>query len=298
VRIQAPGSVSLILTDFGGQTVGTAGPIEVNGSKTVDLKPLLGSLQTPGTYVLFAVPPQQPVSRFLGTPLVIGVREDTRVGANPGPMVIEVSPLCYAQIDTDHGQMTCVFYYDVAPNTVRNFLELSAKGFYDGLTFHRIVPGFVIQGGDPLGTGQGGPGYNIDAEFNERPHIEGVLSMARNGDPNERSGAMPRSDFANSAGSQFFICLDATSTRALDRRYTAFGRVVEGLDVVQALGKLPIADQRTGRPINPPVIQTVSVKPVTAAHNPYADLLGMQEAQQPTTASAATAPTEPMGAHP
>src|SRR5207237_602090 len=94
---------------------------------------------------------------------------------------------------------------DIAPNTCSSILSLAENGFYDGLAFHRIVPGFVIQGGDPHGDGVGGPGYSIDAEFSNVKHEEGILSMARNGDPLERQGMKPRCEYANSAGSQFFV---------------------------------------------------------------------------------------------
>src|SRR5205823_5018137 len=156
-----------------------------------------------GTYVLFELPKgSTDTAKFVGTPLVIEVKKDKQRGAPEGPMVVKMLPLQYALMQTDQGAITMAFYYDVAPHTVDNFLTLSAEGYYDGLTFHRIIPGFVLQGGDPRGDGSGGPGYSITAEFNDRPHTEGVLSMARKGDPNEASGGMPRSEFANSAGSQ------------------------------------------------------------------------------------------------
>lgn len=98
------------------------------------------------------------------------------------------------KIETDHGKFTVELWDDVAPGHVANFLKLTESGFYDGLTFHRIIPQFMIQGGCPDGTGIGGPGWQIDAEFNDRQHEKGVLSMARSSDP-------------NSAGSQFFMCL-------------------------------------------------------------------------------------------
>src|SRR5690606_22967436 len=177
------------------------------------------------------VPPDAvDTAQFAGTPLVIEVRQDRRENAPEGPLVIRTSPLSYVSMQTDAGPIEMVFYYDVAPNTVANFLQLAREGFYDGLKFHRVVKGFVIQAGDPRGDGSGGPGYTIPAEFNPRPHVEGVLSMARQGDPNERSGAMPRRQFADSAGSQFFICLDYSRTRALDKKYTAFGRVTAGME--------------------------------------------------------------------
>ena len=126
----------------------------------------------------------------------------------------------------DGGKIKCELYPDVAPNTVNNFLSLVKSGFYNGLTFHRIIPGFMIQGGDPLGVGTGGPGYRIKGEFthngfkNDLKHERGVLSMARS--------MMP-----DTAGSQFFIM--HAKAKHLDGEYAAFGRVIEGMDVVDAM---------------------------------------------------------------
>src|ERR1041384_1087575 len=208
INVKPTGAMTLVVTDFAGNNVEPSGDTSVNTEQTVDLKPLFPAIMKPGVYLLYAVPKGRPIAAFQGTPLVIGVREDQRRGAPGGAMVTHVEPLRYAMTTTDKGEMTFAFYYDVAPNTVSNFLALAEGGFYDGLTFHRIVPGFVIQGGDPRSDGTGGPGYHLEAEFNDRPHLPGVLSMARNGDPNEGQGGMPRSQYANSAGSQFFICLD------------------------------------------------------------------------------------------
>jgi peptidyl-prolyl cis-trans isomerase B (cyclophilin B) len=169
--------------------------------------------------------------------------------------------------------MTVALYYDVAPDTVANFINLARGGYYDNLTFHRIVPGFVIQGGDPRGDGTGNPGYRIEAEFNTRPHVKGVLSMAREGDPMERGGIMPRPEYANSAGSQFFICIDYARTSPLDRKYTAFGVVTSGIEVIDALASSPIADPGTGRPENPPAIRSVRINEVVAGSDPYTDLI-------------------------
>jgi peptidyl-prolyl cis-trans isomerase B (cyclophilin B) len=162
-----------------------------------------------------------------------------------------------------------VFYYDVAPNTASNFLTLAEEGFFDGLSFHRIVPEFVIQGGDPLGNGTGSPGYSIVAEFNNRPHKPGVLSMARSGDPKEGQGRPPAPQFANSASSQFFICLDYKNTAQLDGRYTAFGEVVEGMDAVKKIAAAPLSDPANGTPRERQPIEKAEVKPVTAQDNPY-----------------------------
>ena len=126
-------------------------------------------------------------------------------------------------ISTSLGDITAELWDDVAPNHAANFLKLGADGFYDNLAFHRIITGFVIQGGCPTGDGTGGPGYSVDAEFNDRPHHPGTLSMARSSDP-------------NSAGSQFFICLTRAKCKHLDGEYTGFGQVTDGMDVVEKLG--------------------------------------------------------------
>ena len=125
-----------------------------------------------------------------------------------------------AIIRTEKGDMTVEFYDKDAPNTVANFLKLAKEGFYDGVTFHRVIPGFVIQGGDPTGTGAGGPGYKIKCELNggNQYHDRGVLSMAHAG--------------RDTGGSQFFICHNRQNTQHLDRNHTCFGKVVENVDVV------------------------------------------------------------------
>ena len=130
----------------------------------------------------------------------------------------------------DGGIIRAELYPEIAPNTVRNFVSLVKKGFYDGVIFHRVIPGFMIQGGDPEGTGMGGPGYGIKGEFamngfkNDLKHTTGVLSMARSQRP-------------NSAGSQFFIMVD--DAPHLDGQYAAFGKVTEGIDVAQAIVSSP-----------------------------------------------------------
>ncbi len=302
VNLKATGETTLLLTDFAGKSFeAQGGPKNAvfTGEQQVDARKVFPILATPGTYLLYALPANtQSITQFAGTPLVIGVRDDRRRGAPPGAMVVKVEPLVYATLTTDKGSMNLAFFYDVAPNTAANFIGLAASGYYDGLRFHRIVPGFVIQGGDPRGDGSGGPGYTIDAEFSDRPHEEGVLSMARSGDPNEASGAPPRSEFANSAGSQFFVCLDYNATRQLDRRYTAFGRVISGIEAVKAIAAEPIADQQTGRPQNPPVIRKVEIKPVTAQENPYAALQAMAKPKDsliPAAVPSVAPATQPAG---
>ena len=123
-------------------------------------------------------------------------------------------------IHTEKGDMFVEFYDKETPGTVANFVKLSKSGFYDGLTFHRVIPGFVIQGGCPLGNGTGGPGYTIKCETSapRQRHDRGVLSMAHAG--------------RDTGGSQFFICHNRENTRHLDGRHTCFGQVVEGLDVI------------------------------------------------------------------
>ncbi len=142
----------------------------------------------------------------------------------PPPMQIDTSKTYVATISTTKGDIVVELDDEAAPQTVNNFVFLARSGFYDGLTFHRVEPGFVIQGGDPLGAGNGGPGYTVEAEIG-LPHLKGAIAMARQGDqvnPERRS-----------SGSQFYITLDQTDF--LDGAYTVFGYVVEGMDVVETI---------------------------------------------------------------
>jgi peptidyl-prolyl cis-trans isomerase B (cyclophilin B) len=150
-------------------------------------------------------------------------------------------------LDTTLGAIRLQLDPAAAPGHVRNRVALAESGFYDGGCFHRIIKGFMIQGGCPEGTGTGGPGYTIKAEFNRNPHEPGVLSMARTNDP-------------NSAGSQFFICLEKVPH--LDRQYTAFGRTADAasLDVVKAIGAVRTGGQ--DRPVEPVVIKKATVSRV------------------------------------
>lgn len=154
----------------------------------------------------------------------------------------------YKQITftTSEGSFTVELWDDVAPGHAQNMLDLVGKGFYDGLTFHRILPSFVIQGGCPEGNGTGGPGYHIKAEFNDRLHEKGVLSMARSGDP-------------DSAGSQFFVCLGRDHCQHLDGQYTAFGKVVEGIETIDKIADTPLSDPRGGTPVEAPQIEKAEV---------------------------------------
>jgi peptidylprolyl isomerase/peptidyl-prolyl cis-trans isomerase B (cyclophilin B) len=124
------------------------------------------------------------------------------------------------KMELEAGTLTIELYPDVAPNTVASFKKLIKKGFYDGLTFHRVIPGFMAQGGDPDGTGMGGPGFSLKAEFNDKKHVRGTLAMARSSDP-------------DSAGSQFYICYGPQPH--LDGQYTIFGQVTDGMELVDDL---------------------------------------------------------------
>lgn len=149
----------------------------------------------------------------------------------------------------DGGVIKAELYPEVAPNTVRNFVSLVSKGFYDGVVFHRVIPGFMIQGGDPEGTGMGGPGYHIAGEFtmngfqNDLVHSRGVLSMARAMDP-------------DSAGSQFFIMVEAAPH--LDGQYASFGMVIEGMDVCDKI--VSVRRNYNDKPLVPQVMKTVTVE--------------------------------------
>ena len=160
-----------------------------------------------------------------------------------------------AIIKTAQGEMTIEFWPDVAPKTVENFKKLARENFYDGTAFHRIMKGFMIQGGDPLTKdpkqesrwGTGGPGHRVKAEFNDRSHVRWVISMARSQDP-------------DSAGSQFFICL--ADAKFLDRNYTAFGKLVAGDDVLEALGNTPTVAGGGGeksRPTNRVGVESIRI---------------------------------------
>ncbi|KAF5409275.1 MAG: Peptidyl-prolyl cis-trans isomerase A [Candidatus Udaeobacter sp.] len=162
-----------------------------------------------------------------------------------------------AVIKTNEGEMVVQFWTDAAPDTIQNFKKLARQGFYDGTIFHRIVKGFMIQGGDPNSKdpakessyGEGGPGYKIKAEFNNHSHDRGVISMARGPDP-------------DSAGSQFFICL--APVRRLDGQYTTFGKLIKGDDVLDKIGNTPVernAQGEVSKPTKRVVIESVKIVP-------------------------------------
>ena len=154
---------------------------------------------------------------------------DKRMGGED--LTVEEMKGLEAVIETDHGKITLEFYPEAAPNHVRNFVSLAKDGFYDGTLFHRVIPGFMIQGGDPNTKGPdtstygtGGPGHTVDAEFSDIPHKRGIVSMARSSDP-------------NSAGSQFFIVVKDSSY--LDGKYTVFARVTDGMEVADKIVSQP-----------------------------------------------------------
>jgi peptidyl-prolyl cis-trans isomerase B (cyclophilin B) len=167
-----------------------------------------------------------------------------------------------AVIKTNEGAMVVQFWTDAAPNTIENFKKPARSGFYDGTIFHRIVKGFMIQGGDPNSKdpgkesryGEGGPGYKIKAEFNDHSHQRGVISMAREPDP-------------DSAGSQFFICL--APVPRLDGEYTTFGKLIKGDDVLQKIGDTPVTRNSVGessKPTKRVVIESIKIVPADSIH--------------------------------
>jgi len=165
--------------------------------------------------------------------------EEVKLDPNSRPIVV---------IETDYGNIEIELRPDKAPKTCANFVKLANKGFYNGLTFHRIVPGFVIQGGDPEGTGRGGPGYTVPAEITDLKHTTGAVACARLPDQVNPSKA--------SSGSQFYITLKPTPF--LDGQYTVFGYVKSGMDVVQKIAK--VKTDSHDKPLTPVVMKKVYVK--------------------------------------
>lgn len=189
--------------------------------------------------------------RAVGTPLVVVPLMQPNRPPNAKPDGLRVQVARDVLLHTDQGDITIRLTPEVAPNTTLRFSQLVEGGFYTGVIFHRIVPGFVIQGGDPTGSGRGGPGYQIDLEPSTMPHERGTISMARQGHD------------VNTGGSQFFICLTREKCAPLDGQYTAFGQVTSGLGVVDRIASSRLQDPRSGRPKTPSVILTAEMVPMS-----------------------------------
>lgn len=165
--------------------------------------------------------------------------------SQPFDMTLEADKTYTATLQTSHGSMTVEFYPEDAPNTVNNFVNLAKEGFYDGTVFHRIISGFMLQGGDPTGTGTGGPGYKFADEPVKKQYTKGTLAMANAG--------------PNTNGSQFFIM---HADYALPPNYTIFGKVTDGIDVVDAIASVPVGRSRSGEnstPAEPVTLEKVTV---------------------------------------
>lgn len=182
-------------------------------SGSVDMAAIFPALAQPGDYRLTAVFPTYRSN-------TVGIKI---IPAYDSGVAYE------AAVVTDRGTFTLGFFPGVAPQHVRNFISLARSGYYDNMIVHRIMPGVMFQSGDPTSSGRGGPGWTLKAEFNEKPHVRGTLSMARqSGDP-------------DSAGGQWFICLDRISQ--WDGQYTVFGQVVAGMDTVDLIGLIPVIEE-------------------------------------------------------
>ena len=186
----------------------------------------------------------------------INVESDNENDSSKAPDDAVYAPSHIATINVkDYGPITVELYSDVAPETVRNFVSLAESGFYNGLTFHRIIDGFMIQGGDPNGNGTGGSSENVTGEFssngfeNNLSHVRGTISMARSSDP-------------NSGSSQFFIV--QTDSTFLDGEYAAFGTVIDGMDIVDAISEdaHPVDDNGTIIPEEQPVIESITIEQI------------------------------------
>lgn len=179
--------------------------------------------------------------------VVIPLRGPHKMGQGE-PEGFRIYPEQNALLTTTEGQITIAFSPEYAPNTVKNFMDLVTSGFYTNVPFHRIVADFVIQGGDPTGTGSGGPGYHIDLESSAKLHQPGTLSMARSREP-------------DSAGSQFFICLTREHCQHLDKGYAAFGDVISGMEAVKKIAATPVISPESGRPAKLPLILSAKLIP-------------------------------------
>jgi peptidyl-prolyl cis-trans isomerase B (cyclophilin B) len=249
---------------FDGKKMEPAGQPAVKADGSVDVSAVYPDVRKAGTYVVVWKDAEPLVIETLRNPMPwAAIMDDKRFPADQRsaivkrlesdpPVVTHIVPLQFAVITTDRGEIKAKFAYDVAPHTVDNFVSLSNQKFYDGTVFHRIISGFMIQGGDALGNtdraGSGGPGYHVDAEFSDKKHERGTLSMARSG--------------IDAAGSQFFIMHQ--KKEHLDGQYTAFGDVISGMDVVDEIAKTP-ADKGSGAVKGvKPKIESIRILPATA----------------------------------
>ncbi|HYE16949.1 MAG TPA: peptidylprolyl isomerase [Tepidisphaeraceae bacterium] len=176
-------------------------------------------------------------------PATSAEKKEAKQWDKPPEMKIDPKKQYTAVMETTAGTITIELYPKLAPNHVNSFVFLAKEGYYDGVIFHRVIKDFMLQGGDPTGTGMGGPGYKLPAEFNDTKHVRGILSAARTQDP-------------NSAGSQFFL-MHGDSPH-LDGKYTVYGKVIEGLDVVDKIANLPTG--RNDRPNDPPSIKSIKIE--------------------------------------
>jgi peptidyl-prolyl cis-trans isomerase B (cyclophilin B) len=266
--VGADGKPAFTLLSADGKALMPAGDVKANADGTVDLTPSFPQIKGGGTYYLLwkDAPPlvinclynpgrgAAELKRMQAQLQSLSPEDRKEALARFGPVVVKMNLAEVATITTDKGVIKAKFSYDVAPHTIDNFTTLSRQGFYDGSAFHRIISGFMIQGGDAYGNspdmaGTGGPGYQIMHEFSDKKHERGTLSMARSSDP-------------DSAGSQFFI-MHAKAPN-LDNQYSAFGDVIEGIEVVDAIAKTPTTggngEVKTGRP----KIVSIKITPGTA----------------------------------
>lgn len=242
------GAPQFQLYSYDGKLLPAAKVAKANAQNgVVNVAAFYPQIEKPGAYILtFKSAAPLLINTLTNPGMVKGTAE---------AVVTHIVPLSYAVITTDKGIIKATFAYDVAPHTVNNFIQLANDKFYDDCRFHRIIKGFMIQGGDSLGAsddhaGTGGPGHAIVQEFNDKPHVRGVLSMARTQEP-------------DSAGSQFFIMHAANA--GLNNQYTAFGQVLEGLDVLDKIITTPVTDRNgSTKPEDRPVIKSIRILPATA----------------------------------
>jgi peptidyl-prolyl cis-trans isomerase B (cyclophilin B) len=229
----------------------------------LDLAKIFPQIETAGTYVLTWQNADPLVIETLPRPVPQGLIERAppeqkdqmlQHFADKTPVIIHIVSLQAALITTDAGAVKATFLYAAAPHTIDNFITLAQQHFYDGSAFHRIIKGFMVQGGDSLtaeGAGTGGPGYQINGEFSPTiSHVRGILSMARAGYS------------VDSAGAQFFIMHG--DNPSLDNQYAAFGKVLEGMDVVDKLADTPVSDSNGTVAGKKPLIQSIAIIPATA----------------------------------